>query len=88
VALANDVARLARGWRQKTEYLAINPVGKVPVPIDDSVIVHDPTIINEYLEGWVSRRQIPGKTISSSQPCDTGASVRGLCRRLSEAVLV
>jgi glutathione S-transferase len=35
---------------KKPEYLAINPVGKVPALIDDGVIVHDSTIINEYLE--------------------------------------
>ena len=32
------------------EYLAINPVGKVPALIDGETIVHDSTVINEYLE--------------------------------------
>jgi glutathione S-transferase len=41
---------LPSGEHKKPEYLAINPVGKVPALIDDSVIVHDSTIINEYLE--------------------------------------
>jgi glutathione S-transferase len=41
---------LPAGEHKKPEYLAINPVGKVPALIDDSIIVHDSTIINEYLE--------------------------------------
>ncbi|HKD69775.1 MAG TPA: glutathione S-transferase family protein [Candidatus Binataceae bacterium] len=41
---------LTKGEQKKPEYLAINPVGKVPALIDDTVVVHDSTIINEYLE--------------------------------------
>ena len=41
---------LPSGEHKKPEYLAINPVGKVPALIDNGVIVHDSTIINEYLE--------------------------------------
>lgn len=41
---------LAKGEQKKPEYLTINPVGKVPALIDDGVVVHDSTIINEYLE--------------------------------------
>lgn len=41
---------LAKAEQKKPEYLAINPVGKVPALIDDGVVVHDSTIINEYLE--------------------------------------
>jgi len=41
---------LPSGEHKKPEYLAINPVGKVPALIDDGIIVHDSTIINEYLE--------------------------------------
>ncbi|MGD9763236.1 MAG: glutathione S-transferase family protein [Candidatus Binatia bacterium] len=36
--------------RQNAEFLRLNPYGKVPVLIDDEVIVYDSTIINEYLE--------------------------------------
>jgi glutathione S-transferase len=36
--------------RQNAEFLKLNPYGKVPVLIDDEVIVYDSTIINEYLE--------------------------------------
>jgi glutathione S-transferase len=41
---------LPAGEHKKPEYLAINPVGKVPALIDEGAIVHDSTIINEYLE--------------------------------------
>ncbi len=41
---------LPSGEHKKPEYLAINPVGKVPALIDGDTIVHDSTIINEYLE--------------------------------------
>jgi glutathione S-transferase len=41
---------LPKGEHKKPEYLAINPVGKVPALIDDGIVVHDSTIINEYLE--------------------------------------
>jgi glutathione S-transferase len=41
---------LPSGEHKKPEYLAINPVGKVPALIDGQTIVHDSTIINEYLE--------------------------------------
>jgi glutathione S-transferase len=41
---------LAKGEQKKPEYLAINPVGKVPALIEDGIVVHDSTIINEYLE--------------------------------------
>lgn len=41
---------LPKGEHKRPEYLAINPVGKVPALIDEGVIVHDSTVINEYLE--------------------------------------
>ena len=41
---------LPSGEHKNPEYLAINPVGKVPALIDGTTIVHDSTIINEYLE--------------------------------------
>lgn len=36
--------------RQNAEFLKLNPYGKVPVLIDDEVVVYDSTLINEYLE--------------------------------------
>lgn len=36
--------------RQNAEFLKLNPYGKVPVLVDDEVIVYDSTMINEYLE--------------------------------------
>lgn len=49
---------LPSGEHKKPEYLAINPVGKVPALIDGSVIVHDSTIINEYLEDKFPQRNL------------------------------
>jgi glutathione S-transferase len=40
-----------KSGRQRTpEFLKLNPYGRVPVLIDDEVVVYDSTIINEYLE--------------------------------------
>lgn len=36
--------------RQNAEFLRLNPYGKVPILVDDEVVVYDSTIINEYLE--------------------------------------
>jgi len=41
---------LPAGEHKEPQYLAINPVGKVPALIDGETIVHDSTVINEYLE--------------------------------------
>jgi len=41
---------LQAGERKRPEFLKLNPFGKVPVLIDDEVIVYDSTVINEYLE--------------------------------------
>jgi maleylacetoacetate isomerase len=40
---------LAKGEQRTPEFLKLNPYGKVPVLIDDDVVVYDSTIINEYL---------------------------------------
>jgi glutathione S-transferase len=41
---------LKAGEQKRPEFLKLNPFGKVPVLIDDEVIVYDSTVINEYLE--------------------------------------
>ena len=41
---------LRRNEQRSAEFLKLNPYGKVPVLVDDDVIVYDSTIINEYLE--------------------------------------
>jgi glutathione S-transferase len=38
------------GQQRQPEFLRLNPFGKVPVLVDDDVIVYDSTIINEYLD--------------------------------------
>jgi glutathione S-transferase len=41
---------LRRNEQRTAEFLKLNPYGKVPVLIDDDVVIYDSTIINEYLE--------------------------------------
>ena len=41
---------LKAGEQKRPEFLKLNPFGKVPVLIDDEMILYDSTIINEYLE--------------------------------------
>ena len=40
---------LHKGEQKSPEFLKLNPYGKVPVLIDEDVVVYDSTIINEYL---------------------------------------
>ncbi|MFN8641405.1 MAG: glutathione S-transferase family protein [Candidatus Binatia bacterium] len=54
--------------RQNAEFLKLNPYGKVPILIDDEVVVYDSTIINEYLED-----EYP---IPSLMPEDSAAKAR------------
>ena len=41
---------LHKGEQKTPEFLKLNPYGKVPVLIDEDVVVYDSTIINEYLD--------------------------------------
>jgi len=41
---------LRKGEQRTAEFLKLNPYGKVPVLVDDDVVVYDSTIINEYLD--------------------------------------
>jgi glutathione S-transferase len=40
---------LAKGQQRSDEFRRLNPFGKVPVLVDESSIVYESTIINEYL---------------------------------------
>ncbi len=40
---------LRKGEQKTPEFLKLNPYGKVPVLIDEDVVIYDSTIINEYL---------------------------------------
>ncbi|HEY2775335.1 MAG TPA: glutathione S-transferase family protein [Candidatus Binatia bacterium] len=40
---------LARGQQRSEEFRRLNPFGKVPVLVDESLIVYESSIINEYL---------------------------------------
>src|SRR5437870_4776213 len=44
------VIDLRKGEQRAADFLKLNPYGKVPVLIDDDVVVYDSTIINEYLD--------------------------------------
>lgn len=41
---------LRKNEQKSPEFLKLNPYGKVPVLIDDDVVVYDSTIIDEYLD--------------------------------------
>jgi glutathione S-transferase len=41
---------LRKGEQKAPEFLKLNPYGKVPVLIDEDVVVYDSTIIDEYLD--------------------------------------
>ncbi len=41
---------LAAGDHRRPEFLRLNPYGRVPVLMDEDVVVYDSTIINEYLD--------------------------------------
>lgn len=41
---------LRKGDQRSPDFLKLNPYGRVPVLIDDEVVVYDSTVINEYLE--------------------------------------
>jgi glutathione S-transferase len=41
---------LRAGGQRTPEFLKLNPYGKVPVLVDEELVVYDSTIINEYLE--------------------------------------
>jgi glutathione S-transferase len=41
---------LRKGEQKAPEFLKLNPYGKVPVIIDDDIVIYDSTIINEYLD--------------------------------------
>src|SRR5262245_56143616 len=40
---------LRKNEQRTADFLKLNPFGKVPVLVDEEVIVYDSTIINEYL---------------------------------------
>jgi glutathione S-transferase len=59
---------LKAGEQKRPEFLKLNPFGKVPVLIDDEVIVYDSTVINEYIEDEYPHPQL--------MPADSAARAR------------
>lgn len=41
---------LRKGEQKAPEFLKLNPYGKVPVLIDDDIVIYDSTVIDEYLD--------------------------------------
>ncbi len=41
---------LRQGQQREPDFLKLNPYGRVPVLVDEDVVVYDSTMINEYLE--------------------------------------
>lgn len=41
---------LKAGQHRQSEFLRLNPFGKVPVLVDEECVVYDSTVINEYLD--------------------------------------
>lgn len=44
------IVDLKKNEQRSAEFLKLNPLGKVPVLVDEDVVVYDSTIINEYLD--------------------------------------
>ena len=41
---------LQSGQHRQSEFLKLNPFGRVPVLVDEDCVIYDSTIINEYLD--------------------------------------
>lgn len=54
--------RLEKVWQRRNDFLALNPTGKVPVLIDDGVVIADSTAICEYLEDAHPTPHLIGRT--------------------------
>ncbi len=63
-----QVIDLGKGEQRSAEFRKYNPNMKVPVLIDDDVVVYESTIINEYLE-----EEYPSPSL---MPGDSGARAR------------
>ena len=85
------VERLRPGdlWKKPPELLAKHPLGKVPFIEDDSLLVYDSTVINEYLE---ERYPEPRLLPREQAGLPAGAAERARARMLEnfgdEAILV
>ncbi len=53
-----NLMSLQNGELKKAEFLAINPRGKVPVLVDDEIVLQESAVIVEYLEERYSDRPI------------------------------
>lgn len=59
---------LKAGEQKRPEFLKLNPFGRVPVLVDDEVVVYDSTIINEYLEDEYPHPQLmPAESAARSR---------------------
>jgi glutathione S-transferase len=49
---------LLAGEHKTTEFLSLNPCGKVPVLLDDRAVIYESTVVNEYLEDRFPERRL------------------------------
>ncbi|HSC81225.1 MAG TPA: glutathione S-transferase family protein, partial [Chitinolyticbacter sp.] len=61
------------GWMDKPEYLAINPLGRIPFLVDGDIGLGESQVINEYLE-----ERYPQPALMPPLPAER-AQVRWLC---------
>lgn len=71
---------LQNGELKKAEFLAINPRGKVPVLVDDGLIIRESAVIVEYLE-----ERYPDRPIFPTNPQDR-ATVRILIAEINNCL--
>src|SRR6185369_2135844 len=66
------------------EFLKLNPYGRVPVLVDDDVVVYDSTVINEYLDDeYPNPMLMPEDSARGADP--GGAQQTGSRARCGEA---
>jgi RNA polymerase-associated protein len=56
---------LRKKEQNKEDFLKLNPYGKVPVLVDDGVVIYESSVINEYLD-----EKYPDPSLMPSDPAD------------------
>ena len=66
--------QLENVWQLREEYLALNPVGQVPILIDQTAVIIDSTVIVEYLE-----EVYPSPSLLGREPLERAEARRLAC---------